>query len=240
MRFISIFVLIILSSGCITIYNPATGKKEYYFIPEEYEIELGRNLAHSIIKENKMVKDRDLNIYVRNIGKKIAQVCDRKDLEYHFYIIRSDKVNAFALPGGYVFVNSKLIEIADEGELAFVLGHEIGHICARHALKRLQSALGVQLLMSIALKNEPFQVKQAISIIYNLVSLGYSRQDEFLADTLGVKYMCRAGYSPYSAIRFLRKLEDEDKNFTLIFLRSHPPIKERIENIEKKINHLCS
>jgi len=238
-RFFILFFLFFISSGCVTIYNPATEKREIYFIDENMEILIGKNFASQILKEKKVCLDKELNLYVKNIGKKIASVSHRDYLKYHFYILEDKEINAFALPGGFVFVNKGLVDIANKDELAFCLGHEIAHICARHPVKRLQASLGIELLLSIALRNPKYaDLRRGLDIIYKIIALGYSRQDEFLADSLGVYYSYKAGFNPYGAITLLKKLKKKEKVKPLVFLSSHPPLEARIENIEKRIERL--
>ena len=237
---ISIFFLTILIIGCTTIYNPATQKKEFYFIDDNSEILIGRNLALQFLSENKVLKDERLLSFVREIGEKVSKVSDRSYLPYHFYVLDYDDINAFALPGGYIFINKGLVDKTDTDGLAFVLGHEIAHVCARHSIKRLQVSLGLNLLLGLALGDAKHaDLRKGIDIIYNIIALGYSRQDEFLADSLGVTYAQKAGFSPYGAITVLNKLKEEgEKDYRLVFLRSHPPLEERIINVRRKIEEL--
>ncbi|OPX29464.1 MAG: hypothetical protein B1H08_03735 [Candidatus Omnitrophica bacterium 4484_171] len=226
--------------GCATVYNPATERNEFYFINDRQEAAIGKSIANDIIKKNKLVKSRKELSYVRSIGKKIAQVCDRNYLSYHFYILDDSGMNAFSLPGGFVFLNRGIVEKTTEDELAFVIGHEIGHVCARHSVKRLQASLGAALVMGLVSKGiENDLLNRAVDIVYNVVSLGYSRKDELLADSLAVKYTYKAGYDPRAGISLMGKLEKDDKNqYTMIFLRSHPPVKDRINSIKEKIKEL--
>jgi predicted Zn-dependent protease len=235
-----ILPLLIFIIGCVTIYNPATQKQESYFISEEQEIAIGKNITNSIIEQKKLIVDKNLVNFVRNIGDKVAAASDRKELSYNFYILDEKEMNAFAIPGGYIFVNKGLVDKLNEDELAFVLAHEIGHVAARHSLKRLQAALGVNILMSIALgSSSQAAARQGAGIIYSVVENGYSRQDELLADYLGAKYIKRAGYDPHGAIAALKKLQNEIKdNASFSFLSSHPATKERIKQLEKKIGEL--
>ncbi|MCK4810172.1 MAG: M48 family metalloprotease [Candidatus Omnitrophica bacterium] len=233
-----LFGLFMFIAGCVTIYNPATGRQETYFIDENTEISMGRNLASQILRENKVVRDKRLLFYVRGIGRRLAESSDRK-LDYNFYVLDKKEINAFALPGGYIFVNRGLIDKADRDELAFVLGHEIGHVCARHSVKRLQISLGFDLVLSMALSKPKHEdIRKGIGSVYNIISLGYSRQDEFLADSLGVKYAQRAGFNPWGAVSMLRKLKREGRQQPVVFLSSHPPAEERIRRVEEKINRM--
>jgi predicted Zn-dependent protease len=241
-KFFNILFIIslLLLSACVTLYNPATQRQESYFINEKQEIDIGKNITDDILKQKKIITDKSLNDFVSKIGNKIAKAGDRPEIKYNFYILDEKEVNAFALPGGYIFVNKGLIDKMNEDELAFVLGHELGHVAARHSLKRLQSALGINLLLSVALGGSDYgAARQAAQIIYSIGESGYSRQDELLADSLGTKYIYRAGYNPYAGISAMQKLKSEGSEGNVpSFLRSHPVATERIKNIEKKIAEL--
>lgn len=239
MKRIVLFFSLIYAVGCVTIYNPATKRRETYFINEGTEISIGRNLAAQVLKDKKVISSKQTLSYVQEIGNTIAHVSDRSQLTYRFYVLDDKELNAFALPGGYIFVNKGLIEHASKDELAFVLGHEIGHISARHSVKRLQVALGVSLVMDIALgAPKYYDVLRALNVVYEVVSLGYSRQDEFLADSLGVTYAARAGFNPYAGISMIEKLEGEHRYVPIVFFSSHPPPDARIKNLHKTITKL--
>lgn len=235
------FILsIFLLTGCVTIYNPATQRKETLLIDTKSEVALGRDMDRQIQKKLKILNDPQMQYRLENIGNKVANFSDRRDLTYYFRIVKDKELNAFAIPGGFIYVNSGLMDIAIDEELACVLAHEIGHIAARHSVKKLQASLGYQIIMSIALGISQNQTMgRAMDIVFNLVNLGYSRKDELLADRLAVKYAKKAGYNPSAMITFFEKLRQEEKkrgpNFNLVFLSSHPPIKERIKNIENEI-----
>jgi predicted Zn-dependent protease len=228
----------LLMSGCATMYNPATEKKELVFITTPMEVMLGKNTAMQVAKQYSFVKDPKQVSNVTGIGEKLAKVSDRTDIKYHFAVVEDKEINAFTMPGGYIYVNSGLLDIINnDDELACVIGHEIGHVAARHIAKKLQTQLGYDILMNIALKNANInQVQQAIDVTFNLVELGYSRDDELLADRLGAKYAYKAGYDPKAMIVFLKKLKEKDKaDMGPIFLRSHPYTSKRIEMMEQQI-----
>lgn len=235
----NILLLVLFFVGCATVYNPATQKTEYYFIDDNTEVLMGKNIAQDITKENKVLDDPTQLRYIKELGDHIAQVSDRNYLTYHFSILDEGGINAFSLPGGYIFVNKGLLDHANKDEVAFVLAHEIAHVAARHSVKRLQASLGINLLLGLALKDvESDTINRAVSIVYNVVSLGYSRGDELLADSLAVKYMHRAGYNPRAAVTLMEKLKEGHNDYTLVFLSSHPPPDERIKNIQEKIRAL--
>ncbi|MDD5120132.1 MAG: M48 family metallopeptidase [Candidatus Omnitrophica bacterium] len=229
---------IVFLSGCTSVYNPATGQHETLLIDTQTEVSLGEDMAEQINSEVKLLTSHKMRERLERIAGRISAVSDRKDISYKFNIVENKEFNAFAIPGGIVYVHSGLLEEANDDELAAVLGHEVGHIAARHSVKRLQAVLGYQLITSIALgASGQKQVLQAVDVVFNVVVLGYSRKDEYLADKLGVKYAKAAGFNPQGMVTFFRKLEKEggDTGINLVFLSSHPPIEERIKQAEKEI-----
>ena len=238
--YVCVLICLLLSGGCVTIYNPATGQKEYYFIGEDTEIMLGRNMAKDIIRTSQTYDDEKTLSKLRSMGESIGKVSHRSNLNYNFYILDEEQMNAFALPGGYIFVNKGLIDKTNDDELGFVLAHEIGHITARHSLKRLQASLGIGLLIDIALGSSASAgTRQAVDMAYGIVASGYSRKDELLADSLAVKYSYAGGYDPEAAVSLFNKMQEESgKGYTPIFLRSHPVIADRIANVKEKMKTL--
>lgn len=231
---------LLLLCGCATVYNPATKRREALLINTKSEVSMGRDMDREARKKYKILDDYTKRGRLYEIGLKVADVSDRKDLAYHFYIIDGKDFNAFTIPGGYIYVNSGLMDAATDDELACVLGHEIGHTAARHAVKQLQANLGYQLIMNIAVGVTGQQaMAQAMDIVYNLATLGYSRGDENLADKLAVKYARRSGYDPRAMITFFRKLQKEAEkkggSLPIEIFNSHPDIETRIKNIEKEI-----
>lgn len=242
-RHVVYFFLIIFLAGCATIYNPATGRNEFILIDTGSEISLGSSMSNQINREFEIIENSSLNQRLEKIGNKVALASDRNDLEYHFFIVKDDDLNAFALPGGYIYVHEAVLDNATDNELACVLAHEIGHVAARHSVKRLQAVLGYQIVMSLAFrKSSATDLFNAINVVFNVVSLGYSREDERLADRLAVKYSYKAGYDPQGMVSFFYKLkqqaQERGQSYNLVFLSSHPPIEERISNVEKQIQSL--
>jgi predicted Zn-dependent protease len=239
------FAFFLFLAGCETIYNPATERKETLLIDTQSEISLGRDIDNQIQKQLKISHNPILQNRLDNIGRRVAKFSDRQDLVYFFRVVEDKELNAFAIPGGFVYVNSGIIHAAKEDELACVLAHEIGHIAARHSVKKLQTSLGYQIIMNIVLGVSGNQaVTKATGIVFELVSLGYSRQDESLADRLAVRYAYKAGFNPNGMVTFLKKLQQEAEkrgpNFNIVFLSSHPPIEERIKNVKIEIEKLSS
>jgi predicted Zn-dependent protease len=235
-----IIFVVLFFSGCVTIYNPATERRETLLIDTAKEVSLGRDMDAQVRQKMKILNNPVMQIRLDSIGKRIASVSDRQDLEYHFGIVQDKEFNAFALPGGFIYVNSGLMDAATDDELACVLAHEIGHVAARHSVKQLQTALGYQLVLGIALGISGQQVMgQAMNVVYNLINLGYSRKDESLSDKLAIKYAKKAGYNPRAMVTFFEKLKKQSgtktSHYNPAFLSSHPPIDERIKNVENEI-----
>lgn len=240
--FASCLLLTPLISGCATVYNPATGQQELILIDSVSELSLGSRVSASIDREYRLSEDPRYSERVNSIGQNIAAVCDRRDIPYHFKVIKDSEVNAFSTLGGYVYVFTGLIERVNDDELACVLAHEVGHIAARHSVKKLQVDMGYNILMSIAFaKGANADLQKAIDITFELASLGYSREDEFLADRLAVRYAYKAGYEPDAMISFMEKLGELEKEKVVIapiFLRSHPYLKDRINKVRNEISQL--
>ncbi len=229
-----------LLGGCVTVYNPATEKRESLLISTEGEVAIGRDMDKEIRKKYAVVDDYRTQARLNAIGRRVAAASDRQDVTYYFNAIQDKELNAFATPGGYVYVNSGLMEAANDDELACVLAHEIGHIAARHSVKKLQTVMGYQILMGIALGVSGQQTMgKAMDVVFDLVHLGYSRKDELLADKLSVRYARRAGFSPYAMVTFLKKLDTDSvsagTHYKPAFLSSHPQVQERIKYVESEI-----
>jgi len=232
--------LAFLLSGCVTIYNAATGKRETLFIDTAHEVSLGSDMDKEIQKKLKILQDQKKQERLNYIGNRVAGFSDRQDLTYQFRVIDDKEFNAFAIPGGFIYVNSGLMNAATDDELACVLGHEIGHVAARHSVKKLQAALGYQLVLGIALGiSGQRAMAQAMDVFFDLTSLSYSRKDETWADKLAVKYARLSGFNPYGMITFFRKLQKEAQNkggsLNIELFSSHPDLEKRIKNVEKEI-----
>ncbi|MBI4354302.1 MAG: M48 family metalloprotease [Candidatus Omnitrophica bacterium] len=198
-------------SGCVTSqYSVPTQRQEYTFTTTEREVELGRRLAKQVELEVDLAADEPLQERVRSIGRRVVEVCDRKELVYHFAVVAEPEVNAFSLPGGYVYVNEGLIKrTQSDDELAAVIAHEIAHIAARHSVKRYESGLGAQLVQLVSLMaSREAQAARGVSVAMHIAQLSYARQDELEADQLAVRYLTAAGLNPQGALRFLERLQD--------------------------------
>jgi len=140
-----LFLVLLVLQGCAT--NPVTGKQDFVIMSEGQELAMGRQANAQIIQQMPMVDNPKLQAYVQKIGEQLARNSHRSNLEYHFQVVDSADINAFALPGGYIYMNRGLMAyLNSEAELAAVLGHEIGHVTARHGVRQQSMAMGTNLL----------------------------------------------------------------------------------------------
>lgn len=199
--------LALLLAGCAV--NPATGDRQLSFMSEEEEIRMGREADGEIVQALGVYPDSSLQAYVAELGRELAARSERPDLPWTFRVLDDHVVNAFALPGGFIYVTRGLLaHMTSEAELAGVLGHEIGHVTARHSVNRMSRAqlaqLGLGLGMVLVPEMRPFQDLAGAS--FQLLFLKFGRDDERQADQLGVRYMKRGGYDPRELADVMRVL----------------------------------
>ena len=200
--------LALLLAGCSV--NPATGERNFTaFMSPEDELRVGREQHPRILQEFGGAYDHArANTYVNAVGQNLARQSDLPNLKYTFTVLDSDVINAFALPGGYVYISRGLLALANtEAELAGVLAHEIGHVTARHSAQRYSSSIVAGLgtaLLGVVAGGGAAQLGQQGAAVY---LQGYSRDQEFEADKLGVRYLARTGYETGSMASFLASLQ---------------------------------
>ncbi|HEX7891883.1 MAG TPA: M48 family metalloprotease [Ramlibacter sp.] len=210
-------------------------------IDEAKEIEIGRQLASVLLGSKPLHADAALQRYVNRLGRWIALQGPRPQLPWTFGVIDDPGFNAFAAPGGYVFVTKGVIDRVDEAELAGILAHEITHVVEKHHLKALaakaRSGLAAQLLASQVRTGNAVQgaiSQQMLALGKNLYSSGLDQSDEFASDRQGVALAARAGFDPYglpAVLQQLRTAAPDNPLFTLT-LGTHPPAQERLERLE--------
>lgn len=234
-------------AGCAGVQRTADKGAEALgeaLLPTSEEVKLGNQLAAQVNREEKILQNQEVQNYVQQVGARIVAAAGkdrRAGITYTFTVIdEPGQVNAFALPGGHIYVYSGLLKAADsEAELASVLGHEVGHVTERHAARSLGAQYGLQTLMSLALGENPGLVQQ---IAAGIAAQGYlsrhSRDAEREADDRGLLYLRKAGYDPNAMPAFFRKLErlsGGNPNAIEQFFASHPAPGERAKTLSGQI-----
>ena len=199
------FTVLFLSAwyllGCAV--HPITLEKQFMIISEEKEISIGKRSDPVILQQFGYYDDPALQEYVNEIGQKLAAVCNRKDITYYFKVVDSADINAFALPGGWIYVTRGILAMMNsEAELAGVLGHEIGHVVGRDSANMISQQTWFQIVALAGMVASPTtrELAMAGNMLFDAMMLGYGREKEFLADSQGVDYMFRAGYDPLQMV----------------------------------------
>lgn len=200
--------------------NPATGQGNIVMMTENREMEIGKEEHEKVMQTMAVVQDAALTEYVNEVGQRMAAVSHRSDLNFTFTVIDSPEINAFALPGGYVYINRGLLTyLNSEAELAAVLGHEIGHITARHAVQQQSRgrlagvAAGVTGIVAAVATGSGYigsQIMDVGSLWAQAGLSGFGREHELEADTLGAEYLLRAGYNPQAVIEVVTVLKNQE------------------------------
>ena len=223
-------------------YNPVTGEEQHVSLTPDQEIALGLQATPEMIQQyGGLNPDPQLQGLVDQVGQKLVRGTDLDETpwEFEFHLLDDDQtVNAFALPGGQVFVTDALYNrFESEGQLAGVLGHEVGHVVARHGAQHIaKSQLTNGLIGAVAVASESEKTAMVAAMIGQLVNMKYGRDDELESDRLGVRFMAQAGYDPRSMIRVMEILaEAGGGNAPPEFFSTHPNPDNRIERIKAAI-----
>ncbi len=244
-----IYLLLILFLFCGCAVNPVSGDRDFVLLSEAKEISIGREYHPKILKQYGKYDNPALQAYVTQTGKKLASFSHRPGLVYRFTVLDSDAINAFALPGGYIYITRGLLAYLNtEAELAAVLGHEIGHVTARHGVRQQTAASAANIGMTIGRILLPELRNQAASSLYGLLSgallSGYGREHELEADGLGAEYLARSGYDPRAMIEVLKVLKRQSEFSKAVaeaegrevqtyhgLFASHPDNDTRLQNV---------
>lgn len=233
----ALFVL----GGCAANMGDIQG---FNLISIEEEKQLGDKFVIEIEKQHKVSPDRDANAYVDRLGRRLLSGAKDVPFPFTFKVVIDDSVNAFAVPGGHIYVNTGLIKAAaSEDELAAVMAHEINHGVARHGTRQMTQQYGYNLVLQILLGDNPGMLTQlATSLFGNAGTMAYSRSMENQADYLGVETMARAGYNPNGMLTFFTKLDamggGKSSSQVAQFFSSHPLTTERLERVKTAIAQL--
>lgn len=231
LRLLSLLLAMLFATACVT---------------EQREQEMGDLMAVDINAQVPLVQDPVLNGYVSNLGNVLAEASDRPNLDYRFYIINIPMVNAFALPGGHIYLTRGLIEQTGSGtELAAALAHEIGHVAERHGVHKMERQLRtgsvVTMLYNLILGGEPEILQQdALQLGGALWSARHSRKAEVQADERAIDYLQRVGIDPQAMVDLLEKLhevERRDSSAVAGWFASHPMTEKRIAQASREIDH---
>lgn len=263
-RALPLSLLVLLAACGSTVVNPVSGQAERSVMSLSQEVEEGRRAHQSVLKEYSALKNPALQAYVNALGQKLAAQSHRAELEWHFTVLDSPEVNAFALPGGYVYVTRGILAyMENEADLAGVMGHEIGHVTARHGAQRAtrQQSAGLGVLAATVLgavlesrgvggaTDLAGQVSQGVAAGY---VAAYSREQELQADQLGAEYLSRSHYDPKHMVDVIQVLKDQER-FAADqaraqgrpapsgggWLASHPSNDERLQRIRDEAANLA-
>lgn len=241
----SLVVMLVAAVGCST--NPATGEKQLNWISAEKEKTLGAEAAPEFVKQyGGDIPSASIQKYVSDLGHQLAQVSERPELDWEFHAVDSSVINAFALPGGKVFITRGLMEeLRSEAQLAGVLGHEVGHVTAQHIGQQMTRAMiitgiGVGVGVAGQQSDEDWMTVLGVgtSVGGGLYLLSYGRNQETQSDELGVRYMTRLGYNPIGQVQVMKVLKRASGGgggAGMEFLATHPYPDTRIKHLNSII-----
>lgn len=215
-------------------------------VSTQQEIQMGQEYAQQINAQLPIVQDPELNRYINVLGDSIARLTSRGDLDWHFFIVDSKEVNAFAVPGGFIYVNRGLIERTDNmSEVAGVLGHEIGHVVRRHTIKQMEKEQGANIGVTLVCVLTNICNSQVAGAVINVaggaVFARFSRQDELEADIEGLNNLVRARIHPQGLVTMFQKLIAERRSRPAgveAWFRTHPLEEDRVAGIQARINQI--
>jgi predicted Zn-dependent protease len=225
-----------LMVGCVT--NPVTGVSQFMLISRDQEKRIGDQYAPQIEKElGDRIDNTVLQNYISKVGQKVVRASHTPDGDFEFAAVDDDSVNAMALPGGYIFITHGMLEkVETEAQLASILAHETAHVTARHVAAAMSKQIGIDILMSVAISDETGQaVRTGTNIGIQLMSLRYSRDNEYEADKYGMDYLVGAGYAPGGMIETMDILQKLSETRPIEFLSTHPDPGNRRSELQAKM-----
>jgi len=212
-------------------------------ISQQQEVQLGAEQSQQVNAQLPIVKDPAVNRYLNILGDSLAKITSRADLEWHFYMVNTNEFNAFALPGGYIYVNRGVAERSDRlDEFASVLAHEIGHVVMRHSVKQMEQIqtanLGAFVLCNLTSVCSSGLGSAGVNVAGGALFAKFSRDDERQADAAGIQEMVRAGINPEGMASMFQKLLNERQSqpgALDTWFASHPLEEERIQNARNQV-----
>lgn len=210
---------------------------------DDEEIKFGQAYAEQHAREVKFYTDPVVTNYINNFGQALVKRCKRNNIPYTFKVVESNDINAYAVPGGFIYINLGLIRaVGNESELAFVIGHEIGHIVGQHSMKMLTQVYGLEILKQIILDEDSSKLSKLVAdILAAGLLFRYSRDNERESDFYGVNNVYDTGISPEGGISFfetLQKLQHRKPSALEKLISTHPIHSERISNVQNHIKEL--
>lgn len=235
--FITSAVLVsLIFCGCVV--NPVTGQKQLILISPAQELQIGAQYAPEIEKQlGGRIENKTLQNYINSVGHNISRISHMPDLDFSYVALKSDTINAMALPGGYVFITKGMLEKLDsEAQLAAILAHETAHVTTRHAAQAMTTQIGMDIILSSVSQKTSAGAANIARISSQLIGLKYSREHETQADTVGLDYLVKAGYAPFAAVETMEMLQKQNEVRPIEFLSSHPNPGNRKEMLLRRIN----
>jgi len=245
-RLAGLLLLLVLPVITACSVNPATGERQFNIMSESQEIDIGRQAAPGFVDSyGGEIPSASIRQYVTDIGSRLAQVSERPDLPWEFHVVDSPVINAFALPGGKVFMSRGLLaKMTNEAQLAGVLGHEVGHVTAQHIGQQMSQAIAIQLIgVGLAIAGEQTD-SDALRVLGVGTTVGgsvyllkFGRDQESQSDMLGLRYMTKLGYNPAAQIQVMRILKEAsgEGGAPSEWLSTHPLPDTRINRLEEII-----
>ena len=233
---------VVAITGCTE--NPELGRSQFLLVSDAQLAELGAATWTNVKKQERVSSDASLNRRLEKIGTKCVDAARKGDLDWEFAVFDNPEVNAFAIPGGKVGFYSGIFDVMEnDDQVATVMGHEVGHVAARHSAERYSQQLAAGVFVtavSAALATSDLEYGKEIAGVLGAgvtfgVILPYSRQHEYEADALGVRYMTEADYNPNQAVRFWQNMTEQSKRQPLEFMSTHPSDENRIAAIQRQI-----
>ena len=241
-RQLTLFVALFVVTGS-GLFGCAGKISDINIFTDAQEVQLGKQFSREIEKEIKIYTDPVVTAYINQLGQHLARYSQRRNITYHFKVVNTETVNAFAVPGGYLYVNIGLIRAAEnESELAGVIGHEIGHVVGKHGVKQMTRQLGLAAVAQLALGEDQSELKKMVAgLAATGVLTKYSRDAEREADIYAVQEMYDAGIDPEGMATFFEKLRTLQKSrpskLQQLF-STHPLTTERITAVRSQIARL--